>query len=118
MRTILFLVCILLSVKSLTSTQCVHTPDVIGACGCCGLLSAKTACVTFETIDGLASSWHACVPDYLKDSFTLDLCRPGVDMGTNHTRICRTKKYGVFRLFPQCATKQQCLLKTFAKDCM
>jgi len=105
MRTILFVLCIFLSIKFIHNTQCKSRPGLVGYCGCCPLLGGN--CIYYDTIDGMATSWHLCVPDYLTDTFSLEDCQPKIIIDRNYSRICRTKN-DTFRLFHQCATKETC----------
>jgi hypothetical protein len=115
MRTILVLFSILLSIKFIDNSQCTARSDLAGHCGCCPIIGGN--CIYYDTIDGIDVSWHLCVPEHLKDNFSLNQCKPNITMDKNSTRICRTK-HGIFRLFPQCATKQICSLPTPRKRCM
>jgi len=87
--------------------MCVFRSDLAGRCGCCPLIGGS--CIYYETIDGIDVSWHLCVPDHLKKTFTLEQCKPNLIEDKDLTRICRTKN-GTFRLFHQCITKDLCLL--------
>ncbi|UJR25997.1 hypothetical protein I4U23_007344 [Adineta vaga] len=107
MRTSFFLLCICLSIKFIENTQCKSATHTVGPCGCCPLIGG--VCKSYETIDGVAASWHLCIPAHLEDTFSLEQCKPKIMMAKNFTRICRTKNE-IFRLFPQCATKEICLL--------
>jgi hypothetical protein len=115
MRTILVLFCIFLSIKFIDNSQCSSSSNLAGRCGCCPIIGGS--CVYYDTIDGIDVSWHLCVPEHLKNNFSLDQCKPNVTIDKNSTRLCRTK-YGTFRLFPQCATKQLCSLPMPRKLCM
>jgi hypothetical protein len=107
MRTILFLLCIFLSIQFIHNTQCTPGSTLVGRCGCCPIIGGS--CIYYETIDGLAMSWHLCVPENRKETFSLEECKPKPIMDKNFTRICRTKNE-TFRLFPQCTTKELCSL--------
>jgi hypothetical protein len=115
MRTILFLLCIFLSIKFIHNSQCRSRTDLAGHCGCCSIIGGN--CIHYETIDGVDVSWHLCVPDHLKKTFSLEQCKPNITIDKNFTRICRTKN-GTFRLFPQCATKDLCRLRILRRNCM
>ena len=114
MQRVLFIVCIFLSIKCIDNTQCTSRADLVGRCGCCPIVGGN--CISYETIDGMAATWHVCVPDHLKENFTLEQCKPNIIMDKNYTRVCRTKT-GTFRLFPQCTTKAQCLLPIPRRNC-
>ena len=107
MRTTLLLLCIILCIRSVHNSQCAFHPELAGHCGCCPIIGGS--CVYFNTIDNIDVSWHTCVPEHLKDQFSLDHCKPEITADKNSTRLCRTK-YGIFRLFPQCASKAVCSL--------
>jgi hypothetical protein len=118
MRTILFILCIYLSIKFIHNSQCKSRSDLLDHCGCCPLIGGN--CIYYDTIDGIDVSWHLCVPDHLKETFTLEQCKPNLINDKNSTRICRTKN-GTFRLFPQCATKDICFLPIVSiarRNCM
>jgi len=115
MRTILFLLCVFLSIKFIQNSQCKSRIDLVGYCGCCSLIGGN--CIYYDTIDGMDVSWHLCVPDYLKETFSLEQCKPNLIFDKNSTRICRTKNE-TFRLFPQCAIKDLCFLPIPRKYCM
>lgn len=107
MRAILLLLCLVLSIKFVHNSQCAAHPQLAGYCGCCPIIGGS--CVYFETLDNIDVSWHTCVPEHLKNQFSLNDCKPNITMDKNSTRLCRTK-YGIFRLFPQCASKAVCKL--------
>ncbi len=107
MRTILFILCICLSIKFIHNSICIPRSDLAGRCGCCPLIGGS--CIYYDTIDGIDVSWHLCVPDHLKKTFTLEQCKPNLIEDKKSTRICRTKNE-TFRLFHQCTTKDLCLL--------
>ena len=115
MRTILFLLCIFLSIQFIHNTQCTPGSTLVGHCGCCPIIGGS--CIYVETIDGLAMSWHLCVPENRKATFSLEECKPKPIVDKNFTRICRTKNE-TFRLFPQCTTKELCSLPIPARNCM
>ena len=115
MRTILILLCIFLSIRFIDNSQCVASPELAGYCGCCPIIGGS--CLYFNTIDGIDVSWHLCMPEHLKNNFSLDQCQPNVAMVKYPIALCRTK-YGIFRLFPQCTTKAQCLSATPRRSCM
>ena len=114
-RALLFYFCLLLSIKSIQNTQCAWSASLAGHCGCCPLIGGS--CVHFNSLDNLDMFWHLCVPKHHAKNFSLDECRPGLVMDKNHTRLCRTKN-GTFRLFPQCTTKDICLLPLPPRNCM
>jgi hypothetical protein len=107
MRITFLLLCIFLSIKFTHNSQCKSRPDVAGHCGCCPIIGGS--CIHYDTIDGMDVSWHLCVPENLKKTFSLEQCKPKLIVAKNLTRICRTTN-GTFRLFPQCATKDLCSL--------
>ncbi|CAF0776140.1 unnamed protein product [Adineta ricciae] len=107
MQTLLGVLCILFSIRFIDNTQCQRNAQIVGPCGCCPIIGG--VCISYEGIDGLAALWHVCVPAHLKETFTLDQCMPKILPSNNFTRLCRTANE-TFRIFPQCATKQTCLL--------
>jgi hypothetical protein len=115
MRLILVLLCIFLSIKFIHNTQCSSRSDLVGHCGCCSLIGGN--CIYYNTIDGLSMSWHLCVPDDRKKTFSLEQCKPNPVIDKNFTRLCRTTNE-TFRLFPQCVTKDICFLAIPARNCM
>ncbi|CAF3770615.1 unnamed protein product [Rotaria magnacalcarata] len=115
MRTILFLLCIFLSIKFIDNSQCISGVGLAGHCGCCPFIGGS--CIDFGTIDGTSVSWHMCVPSSLKKNFSLKQCKPELMRDKNNTRICRTRN-GTFRLFHQCAKKEICFLSTPSRICM
>lgn len=113
MRVIFFVLCIFLSIEFIDNTQCAFREGLVGKCGCCPLVGGN--CVHFNTIDGWSTEWHVCVPDHLKDTFTLDKCLPNITINKGYTPLCRTDN-GTFRFFHQCATKITCLLPIARRD--
>lgn len=115
MRVIFIVLCIFLSIKFIANTQCAPNLNLAGHCGCCPLIGGN--CIHFITIDGVAASWHTCVPDHLKDNFTLENCRNNITFDKNMTRLCHTKN-GTFRFFPQCITKDLCYISLRRPTCI
>ncbi|CAF0798398.1 unnamed protein product [Rotaria sp. Silwood1] len=109
MRVLLFFLCIFLSIKFIHNSQCHSRFGLVGHCGCCPYIGGN--CIHFETIDGIDISWHVCVPNHLRKTFSLEQCKPKLINDKNYTRLCRTRN-ATFRLFPQCTTKDVCFLRT------
>ncbi|CAF0752014.1 unnamed protein product [Rotaria sordida] len=108
-----FFLCIFLSIKLIDNSQCQVRFGLVGRCGCCSYIGGN--CIYYETIDGIDVSWHVCVPNHLKKTFSLEQCKPKLIPAKNYTRICRTSN-GTFRLFPQCTTKEICFLPTPSRN--
>ena len=102
---ILLLLSLSFSISSIDSSQCAPSPDLAGHCGCCRIIGGS--CVHFSTVDDIAVSWHVCVPESRRETFSLKECKPSLIPDQNSTRLCRTKN-GTFRFFPQCVKKTVC----------
>jgi hypothetical protein len=115
MRLVFFCLVSILYIGSIENSQCSSSMNLAGYCGCCSLIGGN--CIYYNTLDNIDISWHLCVPDYRRESFSLDQCQPHVLPDMNFTRICRTKNE-TFRLFPQCATKDICSLPLSSRICI